>query len=124
MTLTASLQLEDPAGPLLILASDLAPDGAALEPGPAGQPDHVLPAGVTPITLHGVLPASTHSPQTALPPGTHQIELRVMDVATLALFGGDTAFVDVGVAVITGLITDHGLYSPGQPGVGTVGPVR
>lgn len=120
LTLTASLHLEAPTGPLLIMASDLAPDGERYSLGPLASLTTSLPAGETPITLHGVLPASTHSPQAALPPGTHQIELRVMDAATLALLGGDTAFVDVGAAVITGLSTDQGVYSPGQPGMGTL----
>jgi len=120
LTLTASLRLDAPAGPLLIIASDLAPDGNRYSLGAQASLVTALPAGETPITLHGVLPDSTHSPQAALPPGTHQIELRVMDAATLALLGGDTAFVDVGAAVITDLSTDHGVYSPGQTGIGTL----
>ena len=104
LTITANLHLDAPVGPALILASDLAPDGTRHNLGPLASLTMALPAGETPITLHGVLPSSVHSPQAAVRRATHQIELRVMDAATLALLGGDSAFVDVGTAVISDLV--------------------
>ncbi len=69
-----------------------------------------LPSGVTPVTLSGVL-----TPQQ---PGAHQIVLMVRDAVTLAELGGEAAFVDVGQASISSLLTDQGTYGPGDPGTG------
>ena len=120
LTITANLHLDTPVASALILASDLAPDGTRHDLGPLASLTMALPEGETPITLHGVLPSSVHSPQATVQPGAHQIELRIMDAATLAMLGGDSAFVDVGTAVISDLFTDHGVYTPGPPGDGTL----
>ena len=43
-----------------------------------------------------------------------------MDTVSGNVLGGDAATVDVGAATITGLSSDHGVYTPGQPGSGAV----
>ncbi|WP_423223237.1 PQQ-binding-like beta-propeller repeat protein [Candidatus Amarolinea aalborgensis] len=112
ITVTATLRVNRPVPNAAVSAYALAPDGALLDLGAAARQIISLPAGATPVVLHGILNTTQ--------PGAHQIVLEVMDSASGNILGGDAATVDVGAATITGLGADRGVYSPGQPGSGAV----
>ncbi len=120
LTLTARLRLDAPLASATLLAYALAPDGTPVGLGPLATQTTGLPAGETPVVLHGVLPVSVESPSAALLPGAYRITFQVQDPTTLAVLGGDAAFVDVGSAAISSLTTDHGVYTQNQPGAGTL----
>ncbi|MCB9142977.1 MAG: PQQ-binding-like beta-propeller repeat protein [Anaerolineales bacterium] len=120
LTLTARLRLNAPLASATLLAYAQQPDNTPVDLGPLASQTVSLVAGETPVTLHGVLPASVHSPASALPPGTYRITFQVQDPATLAVLGGDAAYVDVGSAAISSLTTDHGVYAPSAAGTGTL----
>ncbi|MEZ4768955.1 MAG: hypothetical protein R2844_11085 [Caldilineales bacterium] len=121
LTLTARLRLDAPLSSATLLAYVQQPDNTPLDLGPLASQTVSLPAGETPVTLHGVLPASTvYSPASALPPGTYRITFQVQDPATLAVLGGDATYVDVGSAAISSLTTDHGVYAQSAAGTGTL----
>lgn len=112
LTVTAILRLNQPVAAADLWAYALAPDGALLDLGASARQTRALPAGETSIALSGVLNTTQ--------PGAHQIVLEVMDAASGNPLGGDATTVDVGAAAITGLSSDRGVYSPGQPGNASV----
>jgi hypothetical protein len=112
IVIMATIRSDTPLTNTIVMAYVLAPDGTALSLGDVTTIKQDLPVGVTPITLTGILQTTQ--------PGTHQIVVRVLDEATAVVLGGDALFVDVGNASISRIMTDKGVYVPGETATGTV----
>jgi hypothetical protein len=112
LTITARLSVDQPVASAAVAAYAVSPGGDSLSLGPSATITLPLPAGTTFVTLTGALNPTA--------PGAYRITLKVRDTASGVTLGGEAMFVDAGYARIGSLITDRGVYAPGDPGVGTI----
>ena len=112
VTVTAQLRADQPVAAAEVRAVQVAPDGT-ISPLLASAPFTLaLAAGVTPLTLTGVLSTTTT--------GTYHVALLVRAGDTHAQLGGRTVAVDVGGGYVSAVTTDHGVYDPGRAGYATM----
>lgn len=112
LTIHANLRLAEPLAQAVVHAFAVAPDDTLIDLGASAVLTTALPAGVTPVTLSGTLLADQ--------PAAYKIVLRVT-APDGTLLGGEVGWIDVGAGWLTALDTDHAIYAPATPGVGTVG---
>lgn len=112
LTITADVRSNVPAGPVVIIAYGLHSDGTTFSLGNGAMITGTLPAGLSHLSLSGVLNSSR--------PGSARIVLKIYDVASRLLLGSEARAIDVGLAVISSLQTNQGVYSSGQSATATL----